>query len=374
MNDNNILSIIDFGSTKLRLGVFANHLTNSKYICDENIIPNSKNEINKSIKNIILKTEREIGRHLNKTFVMLDSHKFLSIDVSIKKKTDQININENIIKQFIQEIKVEIERNYKYFKILHIVISRYVLDDKEFNNLPKNTKVNNLIIDIKFILTPNEIIDDMRELFKDNQTSISNIFCSTYIKTLNYLKYFDKFDTKVFIDIGSSKTSLIIYKYEKLKYINYIPIGGEHITKDISNVLKISLDESENIKKKLNQTNANLNNNEDNSLIIKVVHARIEEIIDLSFQTLESSNIFLKQNSILIFTGNGSKILSKNSIFLKEKYNIFDQMSFFEENSDLICSSGHNYLLSEKKDEAILSQKKRLKRGIFEKLFYIFSK
>ena len=374
MNDNNILSIIDFGSTKLRLGVFANHLTNSKYICDENIIPNSKNEINKSIKNIILKTEREIGRHLNKTFVMLDSHKFLSIDVSIKKKTDQININENIIKQFIQEIKVEIERNYKKFKILHIVILRYVLDDKESNNLPKNIKVNNLIIDIKFILAPNEIIDDMRELFKDNQTSISNIFCSTYIKTLNYLKYFDKFDTKVFIDIGSSKTSLIIYKYEKLKYINYIPIGGEHITKDISNVLKISLDESENIKKKLNQTNANLNNNEDNSLIIKVVHARIEEIIDLSFQTLESSNIFLKQNSILIFTGNGSKILSKNSIFLKEKYNIFDQMSFFEENSDLICSSGHNYLLSEKKDEAILSQKKRLKRGIFEKLFYIFSK
>ena len=374
MNDNNILSIIDFGSTKLRLGVFANHLTNSKYICDENIIPNSKNEINKSIKNIILKTEKEIGNHLNKTFVMLDSHKFLSVDVSIKKKTDQININENIIKQFIQEIKVEIERNYKNFKILHIVILRYVLDNKEFNNLPKNIKVNNLIIDIKFILTPNEIIDDMRGLFKDNQTSISNIFCSTYIKTLNYLKYFDNFDTKVFIDIGSSKTSLIIYKYEKLKYINYIPIGGEHITKDISNVLKISLDESENIKKKLNQTNANLNNNEDNSLIIKVVHARIEEIIDLSFQTLESSNIFLKQNSILIFTGNGSKILSKNSIFLKEKYNIFDQMSFFEENSDLICSSGHNYLLSEKKDEAILSQKKRLKRGIFEKLFYIFSK
>ena len=105
-----------------------------------------------------------------------------------------------------------------------------------------------------------------------------------------------------------------------------------------------------------------------------MVHARIEEIIDLSFQTLESSNIFLKKNSILIFTGNGSKILSKNSIFLKEKYNIFDQMSFFEENSDLICSSGHNYLLSEKKDEAILAQKKRLKRGIFERLFYIFSK
>ena len=49
-------------------------------------------------------------------------------------------------------------------------------------------------------------------------------------------------------------------------------------------------------------------------------------------------------------------------------------MSFFEENSDIICSSGHKYLLSEKKDEAILSQKKRTKKGIFERLFYVFSK
>ena len=49
-------------------------------------------------------------------------------------------------------------------------------------------------------------------------------------------------------------------------------------------------------------------------------------------------------------------------------------MSFFEENSDLICSSGYTYMISEKKDEVILTQKKQIKKGFFEKLFYFFSK
>ena len=108
--------------------------------------------------------------------------------------------------------------------------------------------------------------------------------------------------------------------------------------------------------------------------MIKVIHARMEEIIDLSFKRLENYDFLSNTNSILIFTGDGSKILSKNSIFLKEKYNVFNEMSFFEESSDLICSSGYNYMFSENKDEAILTKRKLLKKGFFEKLFYFFSK
>ena len=374
MNNENLFSIIDFGSSKLRLGTFAKHLPNSKYICDERIKTSSEEELNQSLKNIILKTEKEINQHLKKVDVMIDTPQILTVDISIKKKIDQINIDESLVKQFILETKIEIERNYKNFKILHLLILNYILDDKEFTNLPINIKANILIVELKFMLIPNETIDYLRELFKKNQTGISNIHSSSYLKTLNYIKYFENFDTKFFIDIGFEKTSLIIYKKNKLKYINYLSIGGAHITKDISKVLNISLDDSESFKQKINQSNTNINNDKTNDLIIKVIHARMEEIIDLSFKRLENYDFLLNTNSILIFTGDGSKILSKNSIFLKEKYNVFDEMSFFEESSDLICSSGYNYMFSENKDEAILAKRKLLKKGFFEKLFYFFSK
>ena len=51
-----------------------------------------------------------------------------------------------------------------------------------------------------------------------------------------------------FLEIGWERTTLISYKNDKLKLIKSIPIGGFHITKDISNIFKISLEESEKIK------------------------------------------------------------------------------------------------------------------------------
>ena len=40
-----------------------------------------------------------------------------------------------------------------------------------------------------------------------------------------------------------------------------------------------------------------------------------------------------KDNCILIFIGGGSKILNKNSIYLEEKFDFFNEISVYEENS-----------------------------------------
>ena len=58
-----------------------------------------------------------------------------------------------------------------------------------------------------------------------------------------------------------------------------------------------------------------INNNENNDLLIKIIHARVEEIIDLSFKGIGNLDILKNKKSILIFTGVGSKILSRNSIY-----------------------------------------------------------
>ena len=78
-------------------------------------------------------------------------------------------------------------------------------------------------------------------------------------------------------------------------------------------------------------------------------------------------------NSILVFTGEGSKILNKNSIYLKEEFNIFSEMNFFEENTDIICNSGMKYLNSENIEEVAIIPKKTKKKGFFTRLFYYFS-
>ena len=174
--------------------------------------------------------------------------------------------------------------------------------------------------------------------------------------------------------IGLNKTSIFFYNSNNLIYSKFIPIGGNHVTKDISKLLNYDLQESENIKLQLKQNNLTfLNDESSKDLLIKIVHARIEEIIDLSFKDFDFISLIKETKSILVFSGEGSKLLSKKSIYLKEEYNHFDDMSFFEENSSLICDSAFNYDRSDISNEVVIVPKRQQKTGLFEKLFYLFS-
>ena len=380
MSNDKLFSILDFGSSKLRLGIFKNYLNNSKFISEivsqDNFEFKSHNEKQKqNLQDLIIKTEKEINQHMNNINVMFDCPKILFIDFSIKKDMDKIKSDNSVFKNILQEAKQIIEEKNKNYKILHIIISKYILDGIEFDNMPENIIIEEAILELKFILAPNIILDSIKELLKDNHISITNFYNSTYVKTLNYTSYFESFDIKTFIDVGYKKTSLALYKNNKLLFLDFLPIGGDHITKDISKVLKKKYNESEILKKSLIQKEVTFINDEQNhDLLIKIIHARIEEIIDLCFKNITDIESIKNKKSILIFTGEGSKILSKNSIYLKEKYNIFDDLNFFEENCETICTSAFNYESSNNFSEAIIMPKKQRKTGLFEKFFYMFSR
>ena len=380
MSNDKLFSILDFGSSKLRLGIFKNYLNNSKFISEIDSLDNfefkSHNEKQKqNLQDLIIKTEKEINQHMNNINVMFDCPKILFIDFSIKKDMDKIKSDNSVFKNILQEAKQIIEEKNKNYKILHIIISKYILDGIEFDNMPENIIIEEAILELKFILAPNIILDSIKELLKDNHISINNFYNSTYVKTLNYTSYFESFDIKTFIDVGYKKTSLALYKNNKLLFLDFLPIGGDHITKDTSKVLKKKYNESEILKKSLIQKEVTFINDEQNhDLLIKIIHARIEEIIDLCFKNITDIESIKNKKSILIFTGEGSKILSKNSIYLKEKYNIFDDLNFFEENCETICTSAFNYESSNNFSEAIIMPKKQRKTGLFEKFFYMFSR
>ena len=380
MSNDKLFSILDFGSSKLRLGIFKNYLNNSKFISEIDSLDNfefkSHNEKQKqNLQDLIIKTEKEINQHMNNINVMFDCPKILFIDFSIKKDMDKIKSDNSVFKNILQEAKQIIEEKNKNYKILHIIISKYILDGIEFDNMPENIIIEEAILELKFILAPNIILDSIKELLKDNHISINNFYNSTYVKTLNYTSYFESFDIKTFIDVGYKKTSLALYKNNKLLFLDFLPIGGDHITKDISKVLKKKYNQSEILKKSLIQKEVTFINDEQNhDLLIKIIHARIEEIIDLCFKNITDIESIKNTKSILIFTGEGSKILSKNSIYLKEKYNIFDDLNFFEENCETICTSAFNYESSNNFSEAIIMPKKQRKTGLFERFFYMFSR
>ena len=143
MSNDKLFSILDFGSSKLRLGIFKNYLNNSKFISEIDSLDNfefkSHNEKQKqNLQDLIIKTEKEINQHMNNINVMFDCPKILFIDFSIKKDMDKIKSDNSVFKNILQEAKQIIEEKNKNYKILHIIISKYILDGIEFDNMPEN--------------------------------------------------------------------------------------------------------------------------------------------------------------------------------------------------------------------------------------------
>ena len=393
-------TILDYGSSKIRAGVIDIDNPQTKFFIDENCknsfkIKNLKFEDpDKKIHKVIKNLEKKLNYHLNDINLMIDTADFTLIDVGLKKNFNNRIVLLNDIKNLLHELNSLIKNSYPTMKILHFIITKINVDKKELSAFPEeNLNCNELIFEAKFICLHNFIYNELINQFKNKFISIKKIYCSSYVKSFFYKEYFKNYNYKFFLDIGFEKTCLTIYNNDKLNLIKYLPIGGNHITKDISKILNISNEEAEKIKKnlyKLGITFSNTNHeikdvnisklfsnsivkNIPVDILKKIIFARIDEIINMIFHGINHEGLLKNNNkSILVFTGEGSKILNKNSIALYERFDCFKEINFFEENTTLVCESGYNFKLINNPQEIYLVPKKLKKSGFFERFFYFF--
>ena len=395
MSNKNIETIIDFGASKIRLSVFEStllkciHNDEKEFETNLNINNLDLQKTEKVISKLIIDAEKKVNTHLNNISLMIDSPNIKSAAISIKKNFDGKKINSDKIKILLNECKTLIEKNYAESKVIHIIIDKFIIDEKIYYNIPNNDiSCNVLVVEIKFLIFPNKLEEELNNIFKKNHISINEIYSSSYLKSYCYNNIIENYKEKFFLDIGHKKTCLILFDKNRLILFKTIPIGSNHITKDISQVLNIDSTEAEKIKKILNKseitfsdqvedelkidTSDYINKKLPNDILQKVIYARIEEIISLSFHDTNHLNLKDNNNSILIFTGEGSRILDKNNIYLKDEFNYFDEIKFFEESSNLICQSVLKFKKINNLNDVNLLPRKVMKIGFFERFFQFF--
>lgn len=399
MNKKNIDVFIDFGSSKIRLGVLNKDNSSNNFFtekkCVSNFDLNNFDLINasKSIKELVQGAEKKIGTHINDINLLIDTHNIFISDICIKKNFEGKKINQSDINYLIKEAEHLIQKNNSDKKIIHSIVLKYKFDEKSYFNIPSNDlECNYLTLEIKFIFFPILFCEKIYTEFAKNDLSIKNFLYSSYIKSKYYNEYFENYDKKFFLDIGYKKTSLIIFDKNNLVSSSFIPVGGESITKDISIIFKMSKAHAEKIKLSLYKSETTFSDSSEgelksddqlineshekisHELLKKVIHARVDEIINLSFDRSNFPKITNnKEKNIIIFTGEGSKILNESSIYLENKFSFMQKMNFFEETVEGICKSGENFLKSLISSEEYLNTKKRKKYGFFERLFHLFS-
>ena len=85
MRKNNYSTIVDFGSSELRLGVFDNNLSKIFFYSKSISQKNNYEEYSKLINFLIKEAENKISSHLENITVLYDTSEICTIDLSIKK-------------------------------------------------------------------------------------------------------------------------------------------------------------------------------------------------------------------------------------------------------------------------------------------------
>ena len=388
MGKNNYFNVIDFGSSKIRFASFDNSFDEKfsesiKVYTNENLQSHFE-----AINKIIKKAEKNFSDHIEDIVLILDTDQLFTIDISLTKNLDRSSKINKLHEPLILELNQIIKSHYDKYYLSQIIIDKCIIDDEKiFEEFPKDKTVdNNLKIDFKLICFPKLFIKKIRDEFIKFNLNIINIFCSSYIKSQSYVKKLSENKTS-FLDVGLRRSSIFFFENEKLKLIETIPIGGHHITADISKIFKISEMEAEKLKKSFNKTYTEfsyknktsedtmviheiINKNISVDLLKKVILYRVQEIMDLIFKksninnsknVLEGSNLFL--------IGEGSKLFNNNSFYLDDRFG-FKSINYYGESDVQICKCG----LENHKINYELPKINNKKHGIFEKFFNFFDK
>ena len=371
------ISILEFGSTHVRVAIYDKLIPNQNLFYEQKINFTGNDFLNENhpVFDLIMKAEKKIGQHLNEVLLVLDNPSISSLDFSIQKNFEQKIVSKEDLDYLVNECEQIIKSYNKEKNIIHVIISSITYDGKNIESPESiSSEVEKVTIEIKFILIDKKDFDRIKNLLLKKHISLLNVFCTSYIKSLGLLNKLSISNYSSFIDIGLKKSSLIIYKDNKLLYLNNTHIGGSHITKDISKVLKIDIRKAEAEKLKFSKRNKLENNSKDRELLKNIVNARLEEIIELLFMDcpLIKNNIF-DDNLKLFFTGNGSKVLNENLLSFGSELNFIKEMTIIEENKEDCCKSAIKFnnskeTIQPKKSSIIIENK-----GFFEKLFDFFT-
>ncbi len=371
--NDSLISILEFGSTNLKLSIYNNQTLNQSFFYEEKIeYTKNENLIENKLFNLILKAEKDLGQHLNEMLLIMDSSSIHSLDLSIQKYYDKKIFTSQDLDHLINECEQIVKTHNKEDNIIHIIKSNINFDDQIIENLDNfSQEVYKAQVEIKFIMINKKNYDEIKKLFLKKHIHLQNIYCASYVKALGIINKLGISDYSSFIDIGFKKSSISIFKDKKLLYLNNIHIGGDHVTKDISKVLNINYRKAEAEKLKFTKYHKYKNKLEKNEELLKnIINSRLEEIIELLFFNCPLKKKTFDKNGLkLYFIGNGSKVLSENMLSFGQEFNFINEMLIIDENKKDCCDSALKYSENNKKADIPNDNFNIENKGFFEKLF-----
>ena len=142
------------------------------------------NNLEKFLDNNIFKIEKLIGKFVKNINLILDTERFLRINISLKKNNYEQIVNKKILENSLYELKDLFNESYQDYKIVHMLLVSYLIDGSHYSELKFDLNFKNLSLETQFIALPIKLVFEINKTLENYQIKITNYFDANYIQSL----------------------------------------------------------------------------------------------------------------------------------------------------------------------------------------------
>ena len=144
--------------------------------------------ISNLLKDNIRRFEKSLGLFLTKGNISIQSKTYQSILFSIKNIFDEKKLDEKVVADLVK-IGIQYFINAENrLSIIHIIINKYIIDGKNYNNMPRNIKFKKIILEMELICLDKNLINKVSNLFRECKIEINKIVSFEYAKNFWTMK------------------------------------------------------------------------------------------------------------------------------------------------------------------------------------------
>lgn len=307
INDDDSIQIIGAGTTKAQ-GLKKGSITNIELAA-------------KSIKAAVSDAKRVAGSDIKRAIVSMSGAYTKSLNsngiVNIPNKEISFKEIERVMQTSLYNANIPNE-----YEVLHALPFNFNVDDQDFIEDPLGMNASRLEVETHIITTQKSNLNNLKKAVRGAGIEVDNVVLNSYASSISTINPDEKELGVAVIDMGGNTSNITIHVGNAIKFNDFLGVGSNHVTSDLSMALHTPLNIAESVKLSygslLTPTNdlielpiiGDENNTHEVSLEVvhNVIFARVEETLMILAQFIENSGLKEQIGAGIILTGGFSKM------------------------------------------------------------------
>jgi len=331
---NNSILAIDIGTTNIIAIVASNDFSNKINILgvgqskSEGVQKGNITDINlagNTINEAVSTALNSSGSLIHKAVVSLSGANTKTLRGSGVVNIPSGQITQNDIKQVLKMALYNAQIIADY-EVVHVLPIFFRVDDGSTISNPLNMNGSRIEVSVNIITAKKTALVNVRNALKQANLEVDKFVLSGYANAIATLEEDQKKLGSAVINLGGTTTQLVVQKGSTILYNDFLPIGSEHITNDISVTFHTPYSAANMIKKQYATLLPSKDTDSDNELNIKkvklptlgneteskeisldqiqpILHARIEETLCIIHDKLIESAAIESIDGGIVLTG-----------------------------------------------------------------------